>query len=199
MTSEAPIAFRYEVLRKAVHITTAIVASAAALYWYANPYIPAFFLVLALLTCTIDVLRLRHSGVGEWFDRKLGSLIREKERGRLTGATTMWIGFAVAILSLPMYYAAAGMLFVGFGDGVAAIVGRLFGRHRFPNGKSLEGSIACFGAALFGAAVVPVPYAGLVAGALTVTVLELLPLPFDDNVLLPAAGGAVALIVASIL
>jgi len=66
------------------------------------------------------------------------------------------------------------------GDAMAAIIGKNFGRHRFPNGKSLEGSLAYFLSGLL----VIYPLLGVklaVAGALVGTLVEFYGLPPDDN------------------
>jgi dolichol kinase len=96
--------------------------------------------------------------------------------------------------------AAAALVMVMVGDGAAAVVGRRYGRHRYPFGaaaKSLEGSAALFLTAL--AATLPLvllgpPYAPLAPlqlglGALAATVVEALPVPVNDNVRVPLAAG----------
>lgn len=42
------------------------------------------------------------------------------------------------------FIGAAGILVMGYGDGLAAVVGKAVGKHRWKSGKSLEGSLTMF-------------------------------------------------------
>jgi dolichol kinase len=87
--------------------------------------------------------------------------------------------------------AATAVGYLVFGDAAAALVGRRWGRHRY-GAKSLEGSAACAGICLgLGALLLPQHPAAVAAGAITATLVEALPLPFDDNWTMPLAAAAV--------
>ena len=70
-------------------------------------------------------------------------------------------------------------------DGVATIVGMKYGRTRLWNGKSLEGTLAGFGAAILALLFLLPPVTTLVV-ALTGALVELCS-PFDDNLLIPVS------------
>ena len=89
--------------------------------------------------------------------------------------------------SKPVAVAALSFLIVG--DTVAALVGRAIGRVRI-FGKTLEGSLACFAACLVIGWVIPeLTWGVTVVGALMATLIELLPIPLDDNLRIPLASG----------
>jgi dolichol kinase len=98
--------------------------------------------------------------------------------------------------------AALALFYVAVGDPAAGIVGTRYGHTRLPwpkglsRTKSLEGTLA-FSAAALGVALVL--WAGgvysvlwpAVAGALAAALVELLPIPIEDNVSVPLASAAV--------
>lgn len=174
-----------EVSRKAIHVAVSI--AAAGMVWQlpievTRPLFAGAFLVALL----VDVLRRRIAGLGRLFERAFGAMLRTRESMRLTGATTLAAGFAIAVVVFPPRIATVGILIAGLADAAAALVGRRYGRHRNRNGKSLEGSLACFATALILAWVTPdVDFAGAFMLALGLTVLEAAPLPVDDNLVLP--------------
>ncbi len=185
-----------EAARKLVHLATATVA--ALLVWT----LPArerrgLFVAVAVLAVALDLLRLTLPGLRRHFERALGPMLRGAERGRISGATTLALGFLAAVALFPRIPAVAGLLYAGCGDAAGALVGRALGRHRFPWGKSLEGSLAVLAVTFLLAWTVPgLPPLPALGIALAVALLEALPLPLDDNLLLPAVGAALTFFVA---
>src|SRR5690606_15579752 len=99
----------------------------------------------------------------------------------------------------PIAAAALAMLMVG--DGAAAVIGRRFGRTRYPfSDKSVEGSLAFFVLGLiaavpfgtFGEAGLSVPT--LAVGAFAAALVEALPVPVNDNLRVPLVAGAAMLV-----
>ena len=182
--------FAQEAARKLLHVTGAIVAAVFA--WI----LPAaqrrtLFLAVAGFALAFDLARLAWPALGRHFQRALSPMLRGKELGRITGATTLAIGFMAAVVAFPRVSAVAGLLYAGLGDAAGALVGRAFGRHRFPGGRSLEGSLAFLATAfLIGWALPVLGPAGALGVALVLTLFEAIPLPFDDNLLIPFLGAA---------
>lgn len=177
-----------EAARKVIHVGTATVA--AVLVWILPP-VPAriLFAVVAALALGIDLARLRFPGFQRTFERALAPMLRGHESTRITGATTLAIGFAAIVLLFPREVAIAGIAFAGYADAAGALVGRAFGIHRYASGKSLEGTIAFMVVAFLVAW--PLPSLGIVAAiavAILLGALESAPLPIDDNLLVPVAG-----------
>lgn len=137
--------------------------------------------------------RLRSATLRSWFARALAPVLRATEVRRVTGATTLALGFATVVALFPRQAAVAGLLYAGFADAAGAIVGRAAGAHRFRSGKTLEGTIAFAVVAFFvgwAAAGLGLPAAAIVAVALAS--LEAAPLPIDDNLFVPLAGSTLA-------
>ena len=75
---------------------------------------------------------------------------------------------------------------------MGALVGKGWGRTKVFN-KSIEGALGCLAACLLWALVVAevsnVPLPVLVVGAVVATVVEVLPIPLDDNMGITLAAG----------
>jgi dolichol kinase len=80
--------------------------------------------------------------------------------------------------------AAAALGLTILGDGTAALVGKGWGRVHFFN-KTLEGAagglVACLAWAAFLGGTGVLPWSVVVCGALVASLVELLPIPLDDN------------------
>jgi dolichol kinase len=134
----------------------------------------------------------------------LGRFAHPHEKTQVNSST--WYSTALALMAVffSAHANSVGVIILGFGDPIAALVGRRFGRTRLPGGRSLEGSIA-FGlaAGLAGLAALRICYphesmllslgaagAGAIAGAIA----EVLS-PVDDNFAIPVAASLAALVV----
>jgi dolichol kinase len=150
------------------------------------------FTVLTVIAMALDLLRLHEQRVRRFFSEFLGQMIREHEAFGLLGSTYLLLAALLAIAIFPQPIAAAALGFTVLGDAFGALVGRAIGRRKFFN-KSLEGAAGCLLACLAWAAyvvmVAHVPLQVAVAGALTATVVEMLPIPLDDNLGITLASG----------
>jgi dolichol kinase len=177
-----------EISRKLIHLSGSV--ATALLVLLAPPRQARGLLLGAAATAVlIEIARTLSPGINALFVRTVGSMLRYRERQGLTGATTMAIGFVATTFTVPPALAAAAILMSGTGDAAGALVGRRFGKIRFRNGKSLEGSIACLGAA-FGTALLVPGISPLMASAaaLVTATLELTVSRVDDNLFLPLAA-----------
>ncbi|ASJ02102.1 phosphatidate cytidylyltransferase [Thermococcus profundus] len=110
--------------------------------------------------------------------------VKDIERTHERGNVAAHIYFALASLIVVYFFseeiAIASVTLATLGDALAAIIGKNFGRHRFANGKSLEGSLAYFVTGLL----VITPLLGIkaaVLGSLVGTLVEFYGVPPDDN------------------
>jgi dolichol kinase len=119
---------------------------------------------------------------------------RQRDMGHFVlGPVTLGLGALLALLLFPSPAACIGIYALAFGDGFAALVGKLFGKTRpaFLFGKSLEGSAACFMATFFAAYLVSHNYIAALVAAFTAATVEALPLEDYDNIALPLVVGSV--------
>jgi len=177
-----------ELFRKSIHFLIALSPSLAAMNFRATEFL---LLGGVLLYTAFESLRI--SGVRVPLVSDITALAaRSRDRGFVLGPVTLGLG---AWLSLKLYSpeaAAIAVYALAFGDGVASLAGKFFGRLRpaFLRGKSIEGSLACFIAVFLAAFRVSGSYSLALAAALTATAFEALPIRDFDNIILPAAAGA---------
>lgn len=158
------------------------------------------FVALTVGAVVVDLLRIHENRVRRFFREFLGELMREHERFSLLGSTYLLLAALLAIEIFPQPVAAAALGFTVLGDAMGALVGRAWGRHRFFN-KSLEGGLGCLLTCLAWAGYVawvsPLTLPVLAAGALAATLVEILPIPLDDNLGITLAAGYVMKLLAS--
>jgi dolichol kinase len=191
--------FRRELARKAIHLTSATVpiALAAGVDHRVAATVLGALLIAAI---AVELLRARVASAATRFDAIFGALLRAHESRDVTGATWLIGAMFAAVLLLPRSPAIAATWAAAVGDAAAALVGMRFGRHRSRrDGKSLEGSAACFLATLLGALLLA--QVGLAAGLLigaAAAVAERMPWPRDDNVRIIAVVGVTAMMAATL-
>jgi len=126
--------------------------------------------------------------------------MKSEESHRMTGTSYLLLGSLATFVLFELDLAVGALFFLSVGDAAAAIVGQRLGRRRLFK-KSLEGSLACLGSSLaVGASLAilspSVSLAMAVAGAVSATVIELLPIPLDDNLTIPLFSAAIMKVVA---
>jgi glycerol-3-phosphate acyltransferase PlsY len=161
-----------------------------------------FYAGFFLLVLTLDLMRLNIPSLNRIILTKFSSFIRANEEHRLTGTGPYVLGIGLTLFLYRMDIAAAAICFLAFGDVAATTIGERYGRTKIGN-KSLEGSLAFVAAAvsaglllpLVGLAVAP----GIILiGALVAAGAELMPLPINDNLVIPLVSGGVMSLVARV-
>ena len=159
------------------------------------PELVIILAVLALGSLSLDLTRFRVSWLNRLFLRWLRPLLKSSEDRRITGATYLLVAAFLSFLLFDQAVAIAVLLFLSLGDPAAALVGRpMPGPRLF--GKSPVGTLAFIGVSLLVGAVLVVAgiapfHWGLLAGAVVAGLVELAPLPGDDNLWVPLIAGAV--------
>jgi dolichol kinase len=187
-----------EARRKAIHLMFIVLPLELLLELLPWPRTHAefrlLFLALTAGAVALDVLRIHERRVRTFFRQFFGEMIREHERLSLLGSTYLLLAALIAVEVFPQPLAAAALGFTVLGDAMGALVGKAYGRHKVFN-KSLEGAAGCLFACLVWAAVVTqvahVPWHITVAGAVAATLVEVLPIPLDDNLGITLAAGYV--------
>jgi dolichol kinase len=158
--------------------------------FFGLPIVAAFILTLIVLYTISEFSRI--NGV----NMPIISTItrRAASQSELCQFTLAPIYFAVGILltlvlfPAPASYAAVAIFTLG--DSTASLVGGAFSRGglRFNRAKSLEGSLGGFFFAFLAGAVFVSPWLALL-GAMVGMFIEYLPLPVNDNLLIPLVTG----------
>ncbi len=125
-----------------------------------------------------------------------GSLLRRREFSSLTGGSYLMIAasFAIFVFEDRGIFISA-ISFLAIGDTVAALFGLIHGRTKLFGKKTLEGTIACFLSCLLVVYILTkLPNLSFLfsvglAGAITATIVEALPIEVNDNVVIPISAG----------
>ncbi|MBM3286067.1 MAG: phosphatidate cytidylyltransferase [Candidatus Eisenbacteria bacterium] len=181
--------FLSEVRRKAFHLSGVVVP--IGYYLTPEPAGRHILLALTVLALLADLVRLNERRVRTFFYYIFGSIVRDHERNNLLGSTYVLLSALLCSYAFDREIAIASMAFLSLGDGMAAIVGRRFGRPRL-FGKSIEGSLACFLSCLAAAWLYPgdpFTWRMMLGGAAMAAIFELLPIPLDDNMRISLSAG----------
>jgi diacylglycerol kinase (CTP) len=134
-------------------------------------------------------------------------LLRAEEQVRESAMIPYAIAVLLTILTVPKLAALVAIYTLAIADPAAAIVGIRWGRRRLAQNRSVEGSLAFFGATLVIAALVlgrgtdgsGIAIAGAsVTIAIAAAICELLPLRVDDNLTIPLFVGFATWIIAAL-
>jgi glycerol-3-phosphate acyltransferase PlsY len=187
-----------EARRKSLHLASIILPLWMLYEWLpwprTKPAWVALILSMTAIALTIDVIRVNDDRTRRSFKRFFGGMIREHESSSLLGSTYLLIAAWLALELFPRPIAAAALGFTILGDGFAALIGKAWGRHRLFR-KTLEGVvgglIACLLWGSFLAATGHITWTMAIAGALVASLIELLPIPLDDNLGMTLISGYV--------
>lgn len=174
--------FHFELRRKLFHLFFGIFLI-ILLYYSGRTYLMIF--LGTILIFGIMMILLMKNGkripVADWLEETF-----ERENVRFPGYGAFWYVVGALLLSIFLNNSteiAAGIMTLAAGDSAATIFG-IIGHHRLPYNrrKTWEGSIAFFVFAL--PACLFVGWAGAALAAIA-SIVEGLPAPMDDNLLVP--------------
>ncbi len=148
----------------------------------------------SVLAVAAELLRGLIPSVNDQLVRRL-PFFKASERRQVTGATYLWLSATFLVFVFQKDVAVLALLFLAVGDPAAALIGVRDHRARV-FGKSLAGAFAfacvALGAGLLATLHPDVPLAWWIApGAVAAALVELAPLPLDDNLTVPIASAAV--------
>ena len=154
--------------------------------------------ILMVLFIIIDILRHKVGWLKSLFSLFLDSMLRSHEQeGKLTGATWVMIGAVISIILFSKPVAIIALIFMSIGDTAAGLIGQRYGKHKIWN-KSWEG----FFGGLFVCIIIGMNYSLLpitisLSGAGAAMVMEILPIPLDDNFKIPLGSGAIMMMLST--
>ncbi|MFQ6618086.1 MAG: diacylglycerol/polyprenol kinase family protein [Fidelibacterota bacterium] len=178
-----------ELPRKIFHLSSTLIP---IIYFFVERSLAfKILLSMAIFSLIVELIRFRSETVGRAVNFVFGRLMREHETRRISGSTYLLMAASAAVYFFPKPVAIMCLFFVSISDLIAALVGKSLGGVKM-FGKTLEGSIAF----LISAVVIVLLIPGIkifpgIAAALTAAVIELLPIPIDDNLIIPLIPGFV--------
>ncbi|WIM43651.1 SEC59/DGK1/VTE5 family protein [Methanosarcina mazei] len=185
MLSREPV---FEILRKSVHLVSIFIV---LIYEFFGKDAILWVLMVFLVTVLfLEYLRLEKGMRIPFFYM----MYREEEANRPGGHIYFALGAIAAISLFSREIAYAAVLMTTFGDLVAALIGKSYGKRRifretFKNDKSLEGSVSEFITDLLvGLVITGNPIVSLVM-AFIATLTETAVNRIDDNLVIPVFSG----------
>ncbi len=144
------------------------------------------------------ILSSRFRIVNEIKVKYFSFLLRDDEKYGYISSNWFLLGCFLSVLLFPKYVAMLGITVLIFGDAFAALVGMKFGKHKFKNGKSLEGTLGFIAVsflflAVF-AVVLDLDHRFIAASAVTIPLVAVAEiyskqLKIDDNLTIPLVFG----------
>jgi len=179
-----------EIKRKTVHLATLVIPIGYGLT--SDTAILTFLIPFFLLYLVVDLLRHFHPGLASLFRKHFfGRVLREKEAPTLMGSTYFLFASILTILLFPKPIAIVSLLILILSDTAAALVGKSIGRISI-FGKTLEGTMAFIFTSLLIVWIYPnVDRLSGSFAALGAALIEVLPIPLDDNLTIPLTAGTI--------
>jgi dolichol kinase len=180
---------KLELRRKLIHMGSLVIP--ISYVFVSKPMAIVVLLPVTAFFLSCDIIRRYNQTVRLIYEKHLiGTVVREKEEDRLVGSTYFMIGVSLSVCLLDKPIAILSILVLIVSDTVAALVGTSLGKTPLFGPKTLEGSLAFLLSAVLIVLFYPgVPLGCGLAGAFLATLAESLPLPLDDNVVIPLAMG----------
>lgn len=181
---------RKEFFRKTIHICTAFVP---LFMHFAR--VPAILCLCAAGVLYIIAESLRSNGheIPLVSDITAAAARKRDENKFVLGPVTLVAGIIAAALLWDEKAASVGILALAFGDGLASLAGKSFGKIRVPytHGKTVEGSLTCF-AAIFSSTFLVTDNCQMSLLVATLgALIEVLPLKDFDNLIIPIFLGGI--------
>lgn len=102
-------------------------------------------LSIAIPFIILDISRLWFKPLNKFIIFVFGPLMRKRELMTMSSTSPFLLAAIIVIAFFPKPIAILSLLCLGFGDVAACVVGIKFGKDELIPGKSLQGSLACFG------------------------------------------------------
>lgn len=191
----ADISYLSELKRKFLHLLALIIPF--CIYLIGKEKALWILIPLSTLALILEVARVRVQSIANIIYLIAGPIMRTEEKPPLGSPVVIngasWVVISATILTIifPVYIACASLSMFMLGDAAAALVGRKFGKTHWPQSKkTIEGSGAFWAVSsltllLFN--FLPWYYVILVSGV--AMILEVIPLPINDNVRVPILVG----------
>ncbi|WP_245846128.1 diacylglycerol/polyprenol kinase family protein [Longibacter salinarum] len=185
-----------EVKRKALHLLALIVPfgmdalGRETALWVLIP--------LTAIAVGADILRAYSSRVNRLIRTIFGPLMRTEELPDvgtgvvINGATSVLVAATLLTLIFPLWIAVPMFVMTMIADAAAALVGRAVGQYRWPGRRhTVEGTLAFITTGLIVTSFFPLAFPLQIAGVVTASIAEAIPLPINDNIAVPLIASGV--------
>lgn len=160
-----------------------------------GPVVFRYIIVISgLIAFFLELIRRYSKRINEFLKKLFKPVGKSDEAYKVSGTSYFLMGSAIAGL-FPIPYSLISIVMLALGDSWAVLVGERWGKHKWLEGKSIEGSLACFAIAFASGAVymnlinMPISYLNLLLGAIVATIVEGLGKWLNDNLTMaPAAA-----------
>lgn len=180
-----------EFFRKIIHLFTCLIPM--LLYIARIPTLLTLSIILVLY-CIAEFLRMKGKHV-PFFSIITEVAARKRDENRFVlGPVTLAVGILVTALFFDPIPVAIGIYGLAFGDGLASLAGKMFGQRVIPHtaGKTIVGSLTCFGAIFISTILVSENMTASLWIALVGMIIELFPLKDFDNLIIPITLASLA-------
>ncbi|MBQ9630227.1 MAG: hypothetical protein IJR49_01405, partial [Treponema sp.] len=141
--SNHSIQIKKEIFRKSIHLCSALLPFLLSLFYW-----PIIFLLCLTLVLYIGFESVRLKGKTIPLVSKITEFAsRERDKNKFVlGPVTLVLGIVLSAILWRGNALSIGIYALSFGDGLASLGGKLFGKKTLPftNGKTLAGSLTCF-------------------------------------------------------
>ena len=186
-----------EIYRKIVHLLSSAIPL-SYLWFFKDKFLMIYLLgFLSLISVLIEFFRNKNGYIKYLFNNNFYFMLRKNEsKGAITGATWLLLGNIITIYLYPIYIAVPALLFLSIGDSFAAIIGKCFSTIKLGK-KSLIGSLAGILSSIICVLFVNqvLPISVIILGAVFAMLIELIPMPINDNLTIPIISGLFMVII----
>ncbi|GAB1402712.1 phosphatidate cytidylyltransferase [Elusimicrobiota bacterium] len=187
-----------EIKRKTFHILTLLYVVA---YWYLplNFVLSTLFIII-IFVLIAEIVRTKNEKFNVFILKTLGGTQRESEVNKISGLPwTLSGAFLTMFLFNDKTIVLASFLYLAFGDAIAALIGKAYGRHKIYAGKTFEGSLACFIVCFIIGMIILPTWQFAFIGALIATLIETIPWPLNDNFWMQIINAGILTLLSGIL
>jgi len=154
----------------------------------------------------LDFFRLRNPRLNTFILKYFGKIMRREELKSISGNSFYILGLLVLVIFFPKPVVLLSALYLAIGDPIAAVVGTQWGKTKLTSRKTWEGALAnffatavtsfCFGLWFLNWDIPQALGLALLGGSIS-TLVELIPLPVDDNFTIPVGSALFFTLLAS--
>jgi dolichol kinase/phosphoserine phosphatase len=179
---------RHEILRETIHACGFFVPILRISFGL--PIVALVILIITLFYVTSELARMEGKNLPILSSITQDAATQPELYEFATAPIFFAFGILLTLLLFPFAASSAAIAIFALGDSTASIFGRVYGRNALPfnKGKTLEGSILGFVFAFLAGSFFTTTLKSLI-GALAAMIVECLPLPINDNLIIPLITG----------